>query len=53
MQTVSDDEQPCQHKATIRAAGLIVCFDCGAPLNAKARVIASMKTPRTKEASRG
>jgi hypothetical protein len=30
----------CSHKSSMSSCGIKVCFDCGAPLNAKARKIA-------------
>lgn len=36
-------EQSCKHPTKISACGIKVCMDCGAPLNAKARVLAALK----------
>jgi hypothetical protein len=43
----------CKHETTMRAAGIKVCFDCGEPLNAKARVIAGMKAPLSDSLTNG
>lgn len=34
---------PCKHETQIKSCGMKVCFDCGAPLNAKSRHIAAMR----------
>lgn len=35
--------EPCQHETQIKSCGMKVCFDCGAPLNTKAKQIAAMR----------
>jgi len=37
-----DGAQPCGHATKIRSCGILVCLDCGQPLNTKARAVASM-----------
>lgn len=33
----------CKHPTKISACGIKVCFDCGAPLNTKARALVALK----------
>lgn len=33
----------CKHETQIKSCGMKVCFDCGAPMNAKAKQIAALK----------
>lgn len=35
--------EPCLHETQIKSCGMKVCFDCGAPLNTKAKQIAAMR----------
>ena len=34
---------PCKHKNWMKSCGIKVCFDCGAPLNERARRVAEAK----------
>jgi len=33
----------CKHETQIKSCGMKVCFDCGAPMNVKAKQIAAMR----------